>query len=57
MRKRKGQHKTWQDLYYDGEIEYEDDFCEETRELIELDKNHGWDDIEEAAIDLWKGKY
>ena len=48
---------TWQDLYYDGKIDYEDGFCEDTQEIVKLDENHGWDDFEELAeeefSDLW----
>lgn len=47
---------TWEDLYFDGEIDFfEESYCEETGEIITL--THSWDDYEELYeeeyIDLW----
>lgn len=48
-------HKTWEDLYYDGKIEIEQGFCEDTQEIVELSVEDGWDDIEVAANELYLG--
>jgi len=45
-------------MYYDGKIEYEDYFCEDTQDIIENDGCSGWDDyeklIEDEYEDMWE---
>lgn len=49
---------TWQDLYYDGILDEKyEAFCEDTQEIFDYEQDDGWDDIEKAAIKMWKGKY
>lgn len=46
--------KTWQDLYYDGEVEFYHLYCEETGDIVTVKEMDGWDsydDLEEDDVD------